>query len=40
MLRVAAVQIVEIAIGVPLIIIGLLVTAWINGWMKRGKRWP
>jgi hypothetical protein len=40
MLSVAAVRVVEIVIGIPLIIVGLLVTGWINDWMKRGKRWP
>jgi hypothetical protein len=39
MLAIAAVHIVAIVIGVPLIIVGLLVTAWINDWMNRGKRW-
>jgi len=40
MLTFAAVRVLAVVIGVPVVIVGLVVTAWINDWMKRGKRWP
>ena len=36
MIAIAAVHVVEIVVGVPLIIAGLVATAWLNDWMKRG----
>jgi hypothetical protein len=36
----AAVHLIPVIIGVPLIVAGLLVTAWINDWMKRGRKRP
>jgi len=40
MLAIAAVHVLAIVVGVPLVIVGLVVTAWINDRMKRGRPWP